>query len=220
MNQVGIAMLAAVPVLVVTGCSAHHTQVHAQSEKPGILEARAASPDGKQVAFVRNAGNASYIDVGPAGSERSRTIYRSPGYGSITNAFAWPLPNRIIFEDGTLELQTIDVRTRSVVTIGASDGFDISADGRWLAWSQAGGQFRPNRDSAGRVGIIATRGGNCLEVPKPANRQDTGAFFKPSVKRLFFLRWPFDPKTYDPSAGTAGPSRSVSVPLSSLRRCN
>jgi hypothetical protein len=51
-----------------------------------------------------------------------------------------------------------------------------------------------------RVGTAAGRG--------------SGAFSKPGVKRLFFLREP-----YDPSRGVFGSGRIISVPLSSLRPC-
>jgi hypothetical protein len=50
-------------------------------------------------------------------------------------------------------------------------------------------------------------------VPRPNNRADSLAFFKPGVKRLFFLREPFSAAN-----GQVPSGRTISVPMSSLRR--
>jgi hypothetical protein len=63
------------------------------------------------------------------------------------------------------------------------------------------------------VGVVLTAGGECLMVPRPNNRADSLAFFKPGVKRLFFLREPFSAAT-----GQLPSGRTISVPMSSLRR--
>jgi len=200
-------MVAAVSVLALTGCnSGHHVKSRSkQANEPVVYATALTSPDGKRIAVVTHDGTA--LEVGPAAGGHRRTIYRSPSpYGISTDVY-WKLPNLIAF-GGPFSVNTIDVRTRRVHQIANANSFTVSSDGRWIAWSQVGGEVAPDR-----VGIVSINGGDC-RVPRPPNAVGTGAFFKPGVKRLFFLR-----EHYDPSRGVFGSGRIISVPLSSLRPC-
>jgi hypothetical protein len=84
----------------------------------------------------------------------------------------------------------------------------MSPDRRWIAWTKTGSPHTPDT-----VGVVPVTGGECLLVPRPSNRADSLAFFKPGVKRVFFLREPFSWSTGQIPAG-----RITSVPMSSLRR--
>ena len=61
------------------------------------------------------------------------------------------------------------------------------------------------------VGVVPITGGACLVPPRPANREDMRAFFKPGVKRLYFLRGPWSVRGH-----VEGATRIISVPWSSL----
>jgi len=100
-----------------------------------------------------------------------------------------------------------DARVRRIVVWASS--FNISSDRRWIAWSKTGGPDTPDT-----VGVVPSTGGECLLVPRPSDRADSLAFFKPGLKRVFFfLREPFSA-----TAGQAAWGRIISVPMSSLRR--
>ena len=101
------------------------------------------------------------------------------------------------------------MRTRRIRRIVAfATSFNISSDGGWITWSKTGSPHTP-----GTAGVVPIAGGKCLLVPRPSNRADSLAFFKPGVKRLFFLREPFSADT-----GQIPSGRTISVPMSSLRR--
>ncbi len=215
-----ILVLVAASMLAVTGCNSAN-QTHTQSKEPVVYATEVSSPDGRRVAVVTHNGEA--IEVGPSGGGRRHTVYIAPADGSITTNVYWPLPNLIVFGDGSgssFEVDTLDVRTHRAIPVASVETFGVSSDGRWIAWSQPGGQFRPNLDAVGAVGVLSINGGSCREVPRPKNMGDTGAFFKRGLKRLFFERGPYNPKTYDWKSGAVGPSRTISVPLASLRRCS
>ena len=163
------------------------------------------SPDGKRVAVVRHNGDTYDLEVGPAGGGPRRTLYRS---AYISSDVFWASPHVIAFGADD-EVNTIDVRTRHVRGIVAwATSFNISPDGRWIAWTKTGSPHSPDT-----VGVVPTTGGECLMVPRPSNRADSLAFFKPGVKRLFFLREPFSAAT-----GQVPSGRTISVPRSGLRR--
>ena len=163
------------------------------------------SPDGKRVAVVRHDGDSYDLEVGPASGGPRRTLYRS---AYISSDVFWASPHLIAFGADD-EVNTIDVRTRHVRRIVAwATSFNISPDGRWIAWTKTGSPHTPDT-----VGVVPTTGGECLMVPRPNNRADSLAFFKPGVKRLFFLREPFSAAT-----GQVPSGRTISVPMSSLRR--
>jgi hypothetical protein len=202
-----VGMLAAASILAATGCnSGHHAASRGkQSAVPVVYATAITSPDGKRIAVVTH--NRTALEVGPASGGHRRTIYRSTPDGIITTDIYWASPYLIAF-GADFGVNTIDVRTRRVHTIANGNSFTVSSDGRWIAWSQVGGEAAPDR-----VGIVSINGGNC-RVPRPPNAVGTGAFFKPGVKRLFFLH-----EHYDPSRGVFGSGRFISVPLSSLRPC-
>ena len=192
------------------GCdSSHHTSRSAEAPKqanePVVYAVDVRSPDGKLVAVVRHVGNTYYLGVGPVGGGPRHTIYRSR---YMTTDVFWASPHLIAFGDGN-EVKTIDVRTRRIrrIVIWATS-FNISSDGRWIAWTKTGSPHTPDT-----VGVVPIAGGKCLLVPRPSNRADSLAFFKPGVKRVFFLREPFSA-----SAGQTPTGRTISVPMSSLRR--
>jgi hypothetical protein len=211
MGRTGIGMLAAASVLAAAGCnSGHHTakpnkQANKPSQEPVVYATDVPSPDGKRVAFVQHVGNTYLLEVGPAGDGPRRTLYRS---AYLTTDVFWASPHLIAFGDGN-EVNTVNVRTRHVrrIVVWASS-FNISSDRRWIAWSKTGGPDTPDT-----VGVVPSTGGECLLVPRPSNRADSLAFFKPGVKRVFFLREPFSA-----SAGQVGSGRIISAPMSSLRR--
>jgi tricorn protease-like protein len=163
------------------------------------------SRDGKQVAVVRHVGNTYYLEVGPTDGGPRHTIYRS---AYITTDVFWASSHLIAFGADD-EVNTVDVRTRHVRRIVAwATSFNISPDGRWIAWTKAGSPH-----TSDTVGVVPSTGGECLIVPRPNNRSDSLAFFKPGVKRLFFLREPFSAAT-----GQVPSGRTINVPMSSLRR--
>ena len=80
-------------------------------------------------------------------------------------------------------------------------------DGRWIAWTKQAARTPRTRSAWCRRQAASA----CW--CRPSNRADSLAFFKPGVKRLFFLREPFS------WAGGHSPAgRTISVPMSSLRR--
>lgn len=185
--------------------TAQSTQTAKQVREPVVFLTSVRSPDGKRIAVVRHFGKGSYLEVGPSGGGPRRTIYRSPGF--ITTDVYWASRYVIAFND--VNVDTIDIRTRLVRRIlEFASSFTVSSDGRWIAWSKTDGPNFPDT-----VGVVPISGGECLLVPRPRNKQDTGAFFKPGVKRVFFLRGPFNsPRPRN------GDSRIISVALSSLLR--
>ena len=211
MNRLGIGFLFAACILGSVGCdSSHHTksrsaQTPTRLEEPVVYAVDVRSPDGKRVAVVRHDGNTYDLEVGPAGGGPKRTLYRA---AYISTDVFWASPHLIAFGVNS-EVDTIDVRTRHVRRIVVwATSFKISPDGRWIAWTKGGSPHTPDT-----VGVVPTTGGECLIVPRPSNRADSLAFFKPGVKRLFFLREPFSAAT-----GQVPSGRTISVPLSSLRR--
>jgi hypothetical protein len=205
MRRKTIGTLAAVSVFALTGCSGHHPasrskQASNPSDEPAYA-AYATSPDGKRVAVVVLDG--SNLRVGPAAGGATHIVYRD-AY-SITNV-AWASPHLIAFGDG-FEVNAIDLRTRSVNAVALASNFTISSDRRWIAWSKDVGPELPET-----VGMVPVTGGVCLVPPRPANKQDSSAFFKPGVKRLFFTRWPFGGNT-----GPTGFGGVISVRFSRLR---
>jgi len=208
-NRLGVGFLVA-GCLGGVGCdSSQHTTRSAQTPtrvKESVVHAvDVLSPDGKRVAVVRYNGDTYDLEVGPAGGGPRRTLYRS---AYISSDVFWASPHVIAFGADD-EVNTIDVRTRHVRRIVAwATSFNISPDGRWIAWTKTGSPHSPDT-----VGVVPTTGGECLMVPRPSNRADSLAFFKPGVKRLFFLREPFSAAT-----GQVPSGRTISVPMSSLRR--
>jgi hypothetical protein len=168
----------------------------------------ATSPDGKRMAVVRHSSKGEYLEIGPAGGHGPwQRIYRSSYY--LTTDLYWATPDLIAFGDSNIEANTIDVRTRRVhFRLATATSFNISSDGRWIAWSWGGAP-----DAPATVGLVPITGGACLVPPRPANREDSLAFFKPGVKRLYFLRGPWSPRGH-----VEGVTRILSVPWSSLRR--
>jgi hypothetical protein len=210
-NRLGIGFLVAGCILGSVGCdSSRHTttrsaQTPTRVKQPVVHAVDVRSPDGKRVAVVRHDGNTYDLEVGPAGGGPRRTLYRS---SYISSDVFWASPQLIAFGADD-EVNTIDVRTRHVRRIVAwATSFNISPDGRWIAWTKTGSPHTPDT-----VGVVPTTGGECLLVPRPKNRADSLAFFKPGVKRLFFLREPFSAAT-----GQVPSGRTISVPMSSLRR--
>lgn len=208
MNRLGIGFLVAACVLSSVGCDlSHHTSAKAtQAKEPVVYGTDATSPDGKRIAVVTHDG--SSVKVGPVGGGGPwHTIYRRSPYSLSTDLY-WATPSLIAFGDNG-EVKTIDVRTRRIRRIVAfATSFNISSDGGWITWSKTGSPHTP-----GTVGVVPIAGGKCLLVPRPSNRADSLAFFKPGVKRLFFLREPFSADT-----GQIPSGRTISVPMSSLRR--
>jgi hypothetical protein len=208
-NRLGIGFLVA-GCLGGVGCdSSHHATRSAQTptrvKEPVVHPVDVRSPDGKRVAVVRHDGGTYDLEVGPAGGGPRRTLYRS---AYISSDVFWASPHLIAFGAND-EVNTIDVKTRHVRRIVAwATSFNISPDGRWIAWTKTGSPHTPDT-----VGVVLTAGGECLMVPRPNNRADSLAFFKPGVKRLFFLREPFSAAT-----GQLPSGRTISVPMSSLRR--
>jgi hypothetical protein len=208
-NRLGIGFLVA-GCLGGVGCdSSHHTTRSAQTptrvKEPVVHLVDVRSPDGKRVAVVRHDGDTYDLEVGPVGGGAGRTLYRS---AYISSDVFWASPHLIAFGADD-EVNTIDVRTRHVRRLVAwATSFNISPDGRWIAWTKTGSPHTPDT-----VGVVPTTGGECLMVPRPNNRADSLAFFKPGVKRLFFLREPFSAAT-----GQVPSGRTISVPMSSLRR--
>jgi hypothetical protein len=209
-----IGMLAAACVLAGAACdSTHHTAspsgpAQKQPKKdPVTYDMAVASRDGKRIAVVKHVGSSSYLEIGPAGGGPRRTIYRSSYW--ISSDLYWASRNLIAFGDSNIEANTINVRTRRVhLRIATATSFNISSNGRWIAWSQLGAEEAPDT-----VGVVSITGRECLPMPRPKNRSYTLAFFKPGVARLFFLRTP-----YDPSRGVVGSGQLISVPMASLRR--
>lgn len=182
MNRLGIGVLAAVCVIGSAGCdSSQHTNRSAEAPKQAnesvLYAVDIRSPDGKRVAVVRRVGSTYYLEVGPVRGGPRHTIYRSR---SMTTDVFWA-SHLIAFGDGN-EVKTIDVRTRRIrrIVIWATS-FNISSDGRWIAWTKTGSPHTPDA-----VGLVPIAGGKCLLVPRPSNRADSLAFFKPGVKRVFF----------------------------------
>ena len=207
-----IRTLAAVSVFALTGCSSEHHAAHTTETDKGGAQAvsydmAVPSRDGKRIAIVKHVGSVSYLQVGSARGGQRRTIYRSPYYWISTDLY-WASHDLIVFGDSNFAVNTVDVRTRRVnLRIATATSFRLSTDGRWIAWSQLGGESAPDQ-----VGMISITGRECLPVPRPRNRADTDPFFKPGMKRLFFLRSP-----YNPLGGALGHSRIISVPFSRLR---
>lgn len=208
-----IGMLAAACVLAGAACDSTHRTAgpsgpaQKQPKKEPVTYDMVASRDGKRIAVVKHAGNSSYLEIGPAGGGPRRTIYRSSYW--ISSDLYWASRNLIAFGDSNIEANTINVRTRRVhLRIATATSFNISSNGRWIAWSRLGGEEAPDT-----VGVVSITGRECLPVPRPKNRSDTLAFFEPGVARLFFLRTP-----YGPLRGAVGSGQLISVPISSLRR--
>jgi hypothetical protein len=212
MGRIGIGILATLLILALSGCNSGHRmdsrskQANEPSQLPVVYGTQSTSPDGKRMAVVTH--DASRLEVGPAaGHGPWQTLYVSPY--TLTTDLYWATPNLIAFGDSNVEANTIDVRTRRVhLRLATATSFNVSSDGRWVAWSRVDGPEAPDR-----VGIVSITGRECLLVPRPRNRSDSLAFFKPGVKRLFFLRTP-----YDPQRGVVGSGRSISLLMSSLRR--
>ena len=214
MGRTGIGMLAAGVALAAAGCSSGHhaakpsNEANTPSQAPVVYATAVTSPDGKRIAVVTH--NRTALEVGPASGGHRRTIYRSTpdDGGGITTDVYWASPSLIAFGDA-FEVNTIDVRTRRVHTIADASSFTLYSDRRLIVWSVSGGPETPDR-----VGVVSMTGAECLVVPTPKNKTDTGAFFKPGVKRLFILRGPFN--SPHPRSGD---NRIISVALSSLRPC-
>jgi hypothetical protein len=204
--KLGAAALAVVLALAGTGCdSGHHARAHKRAQEPVVYVTSLTSPNGKRIAVVTH--NGSYLEVGPAGGGHRRVVYRA-SEGGISADVYWASNDLIAFGDGDFEIDTIDLRTRRVQQLATATSFTISPDGRWIAFSRTDGPETPDT-----VGVVRTTGGMCLVPPRPANRQDTGAFMKRGVKRLFFLRSPFSA-----AGGASGSGGIISMPLSGLRR--
>jgi len=212
MRRIRIRTLAAVSVFALTGCSSEHhaartTETHKRGAQAVSYDMAVPSRDGKRIAIVKHVGSVSYLQVGSASDGQRRTIYRSPYYWISTDLY-WASHDLIVFGDSNFAVNTVDVKTRRVnLRIATATSFRLSPDGRWIAWSQLGGESAPDQ-----VGMISITGRECLPVPRPRNRADMDPFFKPGMKRLFFLRSP-----YNPLGGALGHGQIISVPFSRLR---
>ncbi len=165
------------------------------------------SRDGNRIAIVRHLGKVGYLEIGPAGGGPRRVIFHSRG---CCENVAWASRYLIAFvNDG---IQTIDVRTLRVRLIAEAFEFNISSDGRWIAWSRTAGPETPDT-----VGVVSITGDTCLLVARPRNRQDSLPFFHPGGTRLYFLREPFEPEGGSGPVGS-GRTGTIGVPMSSLRR--
>ena len=110
----------------------------------------AISPDGKRMAVVRHTSKGEYLEIGPAGGHGPwQRIYRSSYY--LTTDLYWATPNLIAFGDSNIETNTIDVRTHRVhFRLATATSFNVSNDGRWIAWSWAGAPDAPPRSASCR----------------------------------------------------------------------
>jgi hypothetical protein len=199
-NRAGIALIAA-GTLAAAGChSAHHASVQRKAAERGTLQPAVASRDGNRIAVVRQFGHKGWIEVGPAGGGPRRIVFQSSD-GCCDNV-RWSSRYVLAFRQGSAwNVRTLDLRTFDARTIASGVySFRISGDGRWIVWTQLGGD-----DSPDRYGLVSVTGHPCLLFPPSLNAHALDPWFHLGpVKRIWFLR--------EPGA------KVDSVPLTSLTR--
>jgi hypothetical protein len=140
----------------------------------------------------------------PAGGGARRTIL-STRYACCGDV-VWASRYVIAF-DADYIVKTIDVRTRRVRAIAAAPNFDISNDGRWIAWWTLPGDLT---QGPGPAGVVSIASGECLLVPTPTNAADLLLDFSSgNPPRLDVLRESAD-----------GSTRTITLPMSRLRRAS
>jgi hypothetical protein len=194
---------AACLVVLTTACdSAHHAaaEQHTTIDR-GTLDTAVPSRDGRRIAVVRHFRNRDYLEVGPAGGGARRTVFSSTAF---VNNVVWASRYLVVFDNDFL-IDTVDIRTGQDRALAHGEGFNVSGDGRWIAWWTVG----HDKASPGSAGVVSVAGAECLQVPTPNTATDEQLFFHPdSTRRVYFMR-----------AFDNGSSRMMSLPLSSLKHC-
>jgi hypothetical protein len=203
-NRAGVAILGATCLVVLaTGCdSTHHAapERHTTTSR-GTLDTPVPSRDGKRIAVVRHFRSRDYLEVGPANGGARHTVFSSTAF---LNNVVWASRYLIAF-DNDFSIDTVDIRTGEERTLVQGEAFNISGDGRWIAWWMVG----HDEASPSSAGVVPVTGTECLQVPTPKNAADMQLFFHPdSTRRIYFMR-EFD----------GGSGRMMSLPMSSLRPC-
>jgi hypothetical protein len=202
MNRVGIGVLVAACVLGCAACGSTRQEAAAQVVKrdPGTFDTPVPSRDGKRIAVVRHYRHRDYLEVGPAGGGPRRTVYSASDF--VDNV-VWASRYVIAF-DNDFSVDAVDIRTRNVRTLATAEAFNISGDGRWIAWWMTG----HDESIPSSAGVVSVAGHEYLVVPTPRHSSDIQLFFHPdSDRRIYFMRLFPD-----------RPSRMMSLPLSSLKR--
>jgi hypothetical protein len=169
----------------------------------GTFQGPVLSPDGERIVVVRHFGRWGYLKVGPAVEGGPRRTILSSRY-ICCGELVWASRYVIAFDVDYI-VKTIDVRTRRVRAIAAAPNFDISNDGRWIAWWTLPGEVT---EGPGPAGVVSIASGECLLVPTPRNSADLLLYFRSdNTRRLGVLREFAD-----------GSTRTMNLPMSKLRR--
>jgi hypothetical protein len=187
-NRAGIAILAGACLLIAPACNSTHDGATAQQptthgapppkqpKERGTFQRPVPSPDGKRVGVVRHFGRWGYLEVGHAGGGPRQTIFSSRYIccGDIVWASRY-----VIAFDADYIVKTIDVRSRRVRAIAAASDFNISNDGRWIAWWTLPGDVT---EGPGPAGVVSIARGECLLVPTPSTGADLFLDFHPATR--------------------------------------
>jgi tricorn protease-like protein len=185
-----IGLLGVACLVGATACSSAHHKA-----------ARSSKPRG-WTAVVRHADGLTYLDLRRAG-RRTRTFVVAENNccgGDVIRTSN----HVVVFGSDDFLIKTIDLRSGLVRNVAEANQFNVSDNGRWIAWTRFGAESTPDR-----VGVVSVTGMPCLPVVSRSDESDSLAYFHPDAKRVYFLREQLPGRDS---------GRTVSLALASLKR--
>jgi tricorn protease len=183
----------------------NHGVVREVAAKPyGRLGAPVWLHDGRKFAIVSDASGEEMIEVHDWLNKRPVTYLKTASIGRVTAVCASPVSDHIVLTNHRHELILVDlIRKRSRVLDRPRPapvaGFDISPDGRWIAYGC------PITPYTSIIKLCRMSDGATFPVTRPVLR-DTSPSFDPSGRFLHFLSYRvFDPVLDNIQSGVSFP---------------
>jgi Tol biopolymer transport system component len=194
-----VAATLAAACLVLAGSSAASERTPVATLTGG--RAPAWSPDGTQIAYVgpgfmEPGGSLNQLRVATLDGGGTRVISSFQAGAQLVNEVRFASSRRIVFDvvpDGLLE--RIDPPSGRAAQIGSvvllsnpQESFDVSADGRTVAFTGSARSLTTSKLAVDAVGVVPSGGGHARVLPKPRNADDEQPSLSPDGRQLVFAR--------------------------------
>jgi Tol biopolymer transport system component len=188
-----------VAFLLLGGMSAASERMPAANLTGG--RAPAWSPDGAQLAYVAPAymepgGSLNELRLHSLDDAGMRVISSFQAGAQVINEVRFASSGRIVFDvvpDGLLE--SVDLASRHAVRIASvtllsnpEESFDVSADGRTVAFTSSARSLTTSTVSVDAVGVVPSSGGHARLLGKPKNADDEQPSLSPDGKQIVVAR--------------------------------